>query len=545
MLAHGPADTIQGDDVTDIQRDRWGRPLIIPPGGGKAVPYRRASAVGKALEDDTNLTYWRARVVAIGLMRRPDLQALVLGHQDHKDTELRNAVEEAFRAGGGEERRHLGTALHKLSELADFSTLPDSLRRDLDAYREALDRHGLVEVEVETFVVHDGWKIAGTRDRVLRTNEGIYLASDLKTGASVQYGQGSWACQLAVYARGERYWADGDGAHRSLGVVADGTEMTVDTDTGLIIHLPAGEGRCEIHEIDLRPAAKAIETALWVHEWRTTSKRLLTPLTIASPAADAVPQPQVTTATAPAPAQDVQAAGGAAQVTVVSTEGVLREHLVARVDQLLAQGVDKAVIVARWPAGVVGPKRSDEWTTADLAGIKAALDAVERAHGTEFTEAPTDPRRLPDPHRHANLWPDRQPTVDIEGDDVSPAEREALVNDVAGLVDDQRDAFAAIVAACGKARASLSLRDRPSERRYRIAASLLALGRRGELGDDDRLRALCAHVTGDEACLMPGVALGEVVGRLTLDEASALLALCTLGGVEFIVGEDAVIRVAA
>ena len=58
--------------MTDIQRDRWGRPLIVPPGGGKAVPYRRASGIGKALEDDTNLTYWRARVVAIGLMHRPD-----------------------------------------------------------------------------------------------------------------------------------------------------------------------------------------------------------------------------------------------------------------------------------------------------------------------------------------------------------------------------------------------------------------------------------------------------------------------------------------
>lgn len=511
--------------MTDIQRDRWGRPLIVPPGGGKAVPYRRASGIGKALEDDTNLTYWRARVVAIGLMRRPDLQALVLGHQDHKDTELRNAVEEAFRAGGGEERRNQGTALHKLSELADFSTLPDSLRRDLDAYREALGRHGLTEIESETFVVHDDWKIAGTFDRLL-DGFGQWFVADIKTGASVQYGQGSWACQLAVYANGLRY--DASTGERSP--LVQPSEL-LDTDTGLIIHLPAGEGRCEIHEIDLRPAAKAIETALWVHEWRNTSKRLLTPL--ASPAestneVDAV-QPQVTTATAPT--QDVQAAGDVA-------------HLVARYDQLIEQGIDKRIVAARWPAGVVGPKRADQWTSADLAGIKAALDAVERAHGTEFTEAPTDPRRLPDPHRSAALRPDREPTVDIEGPDVTPAEREALVNDVAGLGDDQRDAFHAIVAACGEVGATISLRTRPSERRYRIAASLLALGRRGELGDDDRLRALCAHATGDEACLMPGVSIGEVVGRLTADEASALLALCSLGDVEFVVGEDAVIRVA-
>lgn len=533
--------------MTDIQRDRWGRPLIVPPGGGKAVPYRRASGIGKALEDDTNLTYWRARVVAIGLMRRPDLQALVLGHQDHKDTELRNAVEEAFRAGGGEERRNQGTALHKLSELADFSTLPDSLRRDLDAYREALGRHGLTEIESETFVVHDDWKIAGTFDRLL-DGFGQWFVADIKTGASVQYGQGSWACQLAVYANGLRY--DASTGERSP--LVQPSEL-LDTDTGLIIHLPAGEGRCEIHEIDLRPAAKAIETALWVHEWRNTSKRLLTPLTIASPAADAVPQPQVTTATAPA--QDVQAAGDADMVLrntpLVALSGLDRSylggytaHILTRFNQLLEQGIDQSLIAARWPAGVVGPKKASEWTSADLAGIKAALDAVERAHGTEFTEAPTDPRRLPDPHRSAALRPDREPTVDIEGPDVSPAEREALVNDVAGLVDDQRDAFHAIVAACGEVGATISLRTRPSERRYRIAASLLALGRRGELGDDDRLRALCAHATGDEACLMPGVPLGEVVGRLSLDEASALLRLCSVGDVSFVVGEDAVIRVA-
>ena len=64
---------------TEIPRDRWGRPLIIPPEGGEPVPYNRASGVGKTLDDLNNLMAWKARKVAEGLVRRPDLLTGVAG----------------------------------------------------------------------------------------------------------------------------------------------------------------------------------------------------------------------------------------------------------------------------------------------------------------------------------------------------------------------------------------------------------------------------------------------------------------------------------
>lgn len=523
--------------MTDIARDRWGRPLIKPVGGGKPIAYARASGIGKVLEDDTNLAYWRARVVAIGLANRPDLQALVLGHQDHKDQELRNAVEEAFKAGGGEARRNQGTALHKLSELADWDHLPPELRADLDAYRACLNRHGLTELESETFVVHDGWKIAGTFDRLLMAPDGRIMTGDIKTGSSVEYGQGSWACQLAVYANGLRY--DPETGERSPVLPDESIEgYHLDRDTGIIIHLPAGEGRCDLYEIDLRPGVEAIERALWVKDWRNRSRRLLTK--IAPPAGTG------TTATAPAPAGG--AADYAATVTVsdgkptsTGTPGDLsvkmitvipsedarrRDHLVRRYQQLRDQGIDAQTIAAVWPEGVPGPKRAAEWGLMHFAVIGTALNRIEAAKADGFTEPDPAPER-PDPHRSASL---RTPSID-EGPDMELDDCDAVRAKVDSLPDDQRAAVGAIVAACHAAGKSISMKQRPSQRRWSIARALYLMGLCGDLAqpDEERLRALCAHVTSDDACLMPGVSIGEVVGTLSCDQAVSLAELAQRG----------------
>jgi hypothetical protein len=49
---------------SDIKRDRWGRPLITPPDGGKPVPYTRVSTLAKALDDKTALMRWKQRQTA-------------------------------------------------------------------------------------------------------------------------------------------------------------------------------------------------------------------------------------------------------------------------------------------------------------------------------------------------------------------------------------------------------------------------------------------------------------------------------------------------
>ena len=57
----------------EIPRDHFGRPLVIPPGGGKPVPYRRCTTFIDVLADRFNLELWKQRQVAVGLSRRPDL----------------------------------------------------------------------------------------------------------------------------------------------------------------------------------------------------------------------------------------------------------------------------------------------------------------------------------------------------------------------------------------------------------------------------------------------------------------------------------------
>ncbi len=72
------ADTLlQAQPVDRWTRDRWGRPLVIPPGGGKPVPYGRPSGFGIVLEDRFGLNKWQTRMAVDGVIARPDLAALI------------------------------------------------------------------------------------------------------------------------------------------------------------------------------------------------------------------------------------------------------------------------------------------------------------------------------------------------------------------------------------------------------------------------------------------------------------------------------------
>jgi hypothetical protein len=69
---------------------------------------------------------------------------------------------------------------------------------------------------------------------------------------------GKIAMQLAVYAHSLAYDPDTGGR----------TETGVSLDRGVVIHLPAGEGRCELHEVDLAAGWEAVQIARQVRDWR-------------------------------------------------------------------------------------------------------------------------------------------------------------------------------------------------------------------------------------------------------------------------------------
>ena len=77
----------------EVPRDRYGRPMIVPPKGGKPVPYTRTTTVAGSLDDGTALVAWKLRMAAAGLTLRPDLLLAASAHvAEQKEEENANGT---------------------------------------------------------------------------------------------------------------------------------------------------------------------------------------------------------------------------------------------------------------------------------------------------------------------------------------------------------------------------------------------------------------------------------------------------------------------
>jgi hypothetical protein len=104
-------------------RDRYGRPMVVPPKGGKAVPYTRTTTVAGSLDDGTALVAWKLRMAAAGLTLRPDLLLAASAARDNK-LEMDKLVEDAMTAAGATAQATIGTAIHTLTEKHDRGRRP-------------------------------------------------------------------------------------------------------------------------------------------------------------------------------------------------------------------------------------------------------------------------------------------------------------------------------------------------------------------------------------------------------------------------------------
>lgn len=242
-----------------VERDRWGRPMVIPPGGGKKIAYRRVTTFIDVLDDRFALELWKQRQVAHGMAMRPDL--VLKAASANGDKKLLNEVAQtATEAAGSTQAATTGTALHAITEQLDRGQdplIPPSAQPDVDAYRKATEHLEMRLIEV--FVVHDKLQVGGTFDRVVEVDGQRYVA-DIKTG-KIDYGHGKIAMQLALYSRSQRYRVDG-GAREPL---------DVDTSRGLVIHLPAGAGECTLHWAELDIGWCGVQIAKDVWDWRGTT----------------------------------------------------------------------------------------------------------------------------------------------------------------------------------------------------------------------------------------------------------------------------------
>lgn len=251
------------DPLGDVElpRDRWGRPLIIPPGGGIPVAYTRASSLGGTLEDKTAITNWKMRNVALGLAARPDLVALAAAKRNDKKA-LGRIADDACEHALASAAANTGTALHGFIEQVNLGQepwgVPADLKADIDAYRRVTRSWDILGAE--QFIVCDELKVAGTFDFTARIpHRRTPAVVDLKTGENaVRYGQGEIAVQLAIYAHGHLY-DPGSGARTDLGVSQQ---------EAFVIHLPATSGRATVYRVDIVAGWEAAQHAVWVRDWR-------------------------------------------------------------------------------------------------------------------------------------------------------------------------------------------------------------------------------------------------------------------------------------
>lgn len=254
---------------TDFERDRWKRPLIIGPNGGKAVAYRRCTSYVDVLADKFNLQKWDKRQVAIGLAQRDDLRLGVLAHLADKN-ELDKLCEAAKEYALASAAATKGTAFHSLTDIIDMggelpAGLPDNVIRTLEAFREATSVLKVVAIEPKSCL--DTHKVAGTPDRIYEF-EGERYIGDTKTG-NIQFGCQKIAAQLAVYSRSWLYNVK----------TGERTAHGCSTSRGIVMDVDLEACTVEPRWVDLEAGWEAVQVAKAVWDQRALDKhdRLFSP----------------------------------------------------------------------------------------------------------------------------------------------------------------------------------------------------------------------------------------------------------------------------
>lgn len=251
--------------MTEIQRDRWDRPLVIPPNGGRPVPYTRISTFAKALDDGYGIAQWKLRMAVLGVSTNRHLmqQASAVASRYEDPVREGKAVlgaiaDEALTLAGAGTASATGTALHDYAEQLDkgqdpWAFVPTEFTALLREYVRAT--RGLEPLDSEVFVVNDTLQVAGSLDRLYRMPDGSVRVADLKTGADEPKYPLGVTTQIALYADGFRY--DPATGERSP------LHPDLDAGRGLLVHLPfkAEQPRCDLFTLDLEVGRAAAALA--------------------------------------------------------------------------------------------------------------------------------------------------------------------------------------------------------------------------------------------------------------------------------------------
>lgn len=506
-------------DIEEVERALIvkGRYKLPDPETGKAKTWTRVTNHVRAVEDSFGLDRWMQRMVATGLVARPDLYALAASQLDDRAAldDTCGAAREAAKSSAGANH---GTALHRFTELVDLGEpVPAGpWDDDLDAYRCALNDAGVMPLVdwLERIVVVPEIGVAGRFDKLVRL-EGFDapMVADVKTGQikgdDPAKAAGEWAVQLACYSRATHAWVPERGEYEPM--------PPVDTERGLVIWLPAGTGTCHLLLVDLTAGWEGAQLAASVRGFQRRTSGLATMLGTADLCAvDAAPlvddpHPEH----AETPPDDPPAA----------PERIA--WVLGRVEAVKAHSDDAAALLGRlWAeqlADVPTPKAVREgatWGDLQASRIIAALAFVEAEHAIPF--GPSDPTPTDAPTAPSV----EAPALPVPGDDGAPVDEVAVRRTVA----DVPEAIQAVVSAwAGDAkRAGRPFTPRPLLERH-VAVLNAAIAAATHLHDVE-LDPPDLLVVGalDEVLGAPLAAhhsTGACLGALTIGQANALAEL--------------------
>jgi hypothetical protein len=244
-------------------RDHYGRYLLPDPATGEMRAWTRATTWAKTLSDTTGLHKWECRMVAKGITLRPDLYALAAAAPADDTTALNTLTEAAREAAAASASANLGTALHRFTERHDRGehiTPPDPWAADLAAYTTTMTAAGITidPAHIERITPVPALGAAGTLDRIATVPGHGLVIADVKTGQDLKYSWGEIAIQLAIYAHGAGLWT---------GTGYDPMPQVSQTQA-LVIHLPAGQARCDLHWLDITAGWDAAQLGAAVRAWR-------------------------------------------------------------------------------------------------------------------------------------------------------------------------------------------------------------------------------------------------------------------------------------
>ncbi len=251
-------DDLAGDDFRRVPEGEKGAgsPLIIPEGGGEPVRYARFTNFIGAAEDDYGIAQWKRNLTVDGTLL-PEFDADEWREADWKEKKRLSHL--AFVAAGGEVKANNGTRMHELTEDLDHGRplrheVTAQQQADLDAYADAV-RH-LTPRLIEPRMVYDPYGAAGTPDRLWDVpGESLPLAGDLKSG---KIDGRKCAMQMALAVKAKLY--DVRTGKR--------TDFACNQEKALILHLPYGEARARVLEVDLVAGWEGVQLCAAVHAWR-------------------------------------------------------------------------------------------------------------------------------------------------------------------------------------------------------------------------------------------------------------------------------------